>query len=100
MLFLLFTSTQLVRISDIFVWLRAKQRIIRIITFNSDNGSFVLPEIEYHSWNLFQNELPCARCINKCHMQSGTQIRRKKGTGGRGNFFRYLPKKLFVGKIR
>ena len=64
-------------------WLRTKQqvrqRIIPNITSSSDSSSFVLLEIEYHSW---------MHAVYK-QMPQGLTLRRTKGTGGRGNFFHF-----------
>ena len=73
------------------------QRIIPNITSSSDSSSFVLLEIEYHSWNLFQKELACMQFINKCHRVRHSEG--QKGQEGEATFF-ILCNKLFVGKIR
>ena len=73
------------------------QRIIPNITSSSDSSSFVLLEIEYHSWNLFQKELACMQFINKCHRVWHSEG--QKGQEGEATFF-ILCDKLFVDKIR
>ena len=65
---------------------QVSQREFTNITSNSDRSSFMLL-FEYHSWNLFPNEVACSacvQCINKCHM-----VRMTKGAGKRGNFFSF-----------
>ena len=72
------------------------QRIIPNITSSSDSSSFVLLQIEYHSWNLFQKELVCVQFMNKCHRV--WHSKGQKGQEGEATFF-ILCNKLFVGKI-
>ena len=72
------------------------QRKILNITSSSDSSSFILLEVEYHSWNLFQKELACLQLINRCHRVWHSEG--QKGQEGEATFF-ILCNKLFVGKI-